>query len=249
MIINIASVNHSKPLLKYCEKGGEIIHSNKSFGNSEEIYLQMQKQEAFNTKCLKKTFHASIRIAPEDKGKLSIQDWIDISERFAKKIGFENNIYAVYIHEENTSKEHIHIVASRINDNNKAIENGYTKYKSMDFSREIEEEYMLRKVDRKLEKFKNKEVFIYQNKRTQKLQEIITSEMKTSKSMSNLTYQLKKKHGIKTKIDKGIYFTDKKGVQKKGSKIHKNLSLKGIHKFLKRNNIAKHNENTEEREL
>ncbi len=249
MIINISSVSHTKSLLAYCEKGGEIIHSNKSFGNSEQIHLQMQAQEALNTKCLKKTFHASIRIAPEDKGKLSIQDWIDISERFAKKIGFENNMYAVYIHEENTAKEHVHIVSSKINDENKSVKNNHTKFKSMDFSREIEHEYNLRKVTRKLEKFKAKEVFVTKDHRIQSLQRIITSEMKTSKNVDDLIINLAKIHGIKTNIGKGISFTDKQGVKKKGSEIHKNVSIKGIHKFLKRNNIAKQNENTEEREL
>lgn len=249
MITKIETVNHLQKVLIYCEKGGEIIHSNKTFGNSEEIYQQMQAQEALNTKCLNKTFHASLRISPDDIGKLSTQDWIDISERFAKKIGFENNLYAVFIHEENTVKEHIHIVASRINDDNKAIGNDYTIYKSMDFSREIELEYNLIKVARKLEKLKANEMFITQNHRTQTLQKAITSELKTSKSMDDLIINLEKKHGIKTKKGKGISFTDNQGVKKKGSEIHKSISIKGIHKFLKRNNIAKQNENTEEREL
>lgn len=249
MIINISSVSHTRSLLKYCEKGGEIIHASKSFGNSDDIYHQMQEQEAFNTKCIKKTFHASIRIAPEDKGKLSIQDWIDISDRFAKKIGFENNIYAVYIHELGTAQEHSHIVSTRITDENLAVKNNYTKYKCMDFSREIENEYNLRKVIRKLEKFKAKEVFITKDHRTQTLQKIIISEMKSSKDLNELIINIENKHGIKTKVGKGIYFTDNHGVKKKGSEIHKNISIKGIHKFLKRNNIAKQNENTEEREL
>ncbi len=249
MLINFMTIGHSKSLLSYCEKGGEIIHSNKSLGDSDQIYLQMKQQEALNTKCMKKTFHASLRIAPEDKGKLSIQDWIDISERFAKKIGFENNIYAVYMHEENTAKEHIHIVATRINDDNKAVDNNYTKYKSMDFSRDIENEYSLRKVTRKLEKIKAKEVFITKDHRTLTLHKIITSEKKKSKDINDLITNLKRKHGIRTKVGKGIYFTDKQGVKKKGSEIHKTLSIKGIHKFLKRNDIAKHNENSEDIDL
>ena len=121
MIAKLQSISYTSNALSYCEKGGELLISNKCLGNASQIFEQMKEMEKRNDRCEKKAFHIKIRIAPEDKGKLNNQDWIDISEGYAKKIGFQNNMYATYIHEEGSEKEHIHIVASRIMDNNLAV--------------------------------------------------------------------------------------------------------------------------------
>lgn len=114
MITKLQSISYTKNALAYCELGGDLLYSNSCFGNHQDIYLQMKEHELLNEHCKKKTFHIKIRIAPEDKGKLNTNDWIDITKKYAQKIGFSDNPYAIYIHEEGTEKEHIHIVASRI---------------------------------------------------------------------------------------------------------------------------------------
>ncbi|PNW27212.1 relaxase/mobilization nuclease domain-containing protein [Formosa algae] len=138
MVAKLQSIPYLKNALEYCERGGELLCTNKCIGNSSDINAQMEKNNSMNDRCINHTFHIKIRIAPEDKGKLNTQEWVDISNDYAKKIGFQNNPFAVYIHEENSDKEHIHIVGSRIQSNNLAVEDGYTHYKNMDFCREIE---------------------------------------------------------------------------------------------------------------
>lgn len=231
MIAKLQSISYTSNALSYCEKGGELLISNKCLGNASQLFEQMKELEKRNDRCEKKAFHIKIRIAPEDKGKLNNQDWIDISEGYAKKIGFQSNMYATYIHEEGSEKEHIHIVASRIMDNNLAVPDSFTHYKNLDYCREIEKKYDLRKVERKLEKFKAQEQFIPTDKRSTDLKEAIFSAISISDSIEDIVFHLKNQN-IKTKIGRGISFIDKNGVNKKGSEIDRKLSLKGIEKLL-----------------
>ena len=234
MIAKLQSISYTSNALLYCEKGGQLLTSNECLGNANQIYGQMKELENRNDRCVKKAFHIKIRIAPEDKGKLNNQNWIDISEAYANKIGFQKNMYAVYIHEEGTEKEHIHIVANRIMENNLAVPDNYTHYKNLDFCRDIEKQYDLRKVERKLEKIEIQEEFIPTNKRSVDLKEAIFSAIAVSDSIEDVVFHLKNDE-IKTKIGRGISFTDRNGVSKKGSEIDRKLSLKGIETLLSYN--------------
>lgn len=245
MITKNQSINYTKNALLYAERGGELLHSHKCFGDAQTIYHQMKENEAFNTKTIKKSMHIKIRIAPEDKGKLSTQDWIDISQKYALKIGFHNNPYAVYIHEENSEKEHIHIVASRIKEDNKAVSDSFTHYKNMDFSRQIEAEYNLRKVKRKLEKIRKQEIFKSSDKRILKLKELIEKAINISDNLPDFIFHLEQQ-GVKVKKGRGISFIDKDGAKFKGSQIGRKLSLKNIEHSLQYNQQIKR-ENQQEK--
>ncbi len=231
MIAKLEPISYLRNALAYCERGGELIASNRCIGNSAQINSQMEQNNMLNDRCIKNTFHIKIRIAPEDKGKLNTQNWIDISSSYAKKIGFKNNPYAVYIHEENTNKEHIHIIASRIKLNNLAVNDSYTHYKNMDFCREVEKTYKLRQVKRVLEAVKQQEVFIKNDVRIIPLEAKIASAIKQSDSFEDFEFHLKNM-GVKTKKGRGISFIDEKGVYIKGSSINRKYSLKGIEKLL-----------------
>jgi hypothetical protein len=231
MIAKLESISYLQNALMYCGKGGALLMSYKCIGSSSDINAQMQKNNNHNDKCIKHTFHIKIRIAPEDKGILNNQNWIDIANDYASKIGFDENPFVVYIHEEGTEKEHIHIVASRIMDNNLAVKDNYTHYKNMDFCREIERQYKLREVQRALESVKSKENFIRQDHRIQPLEEKIASAIKQSDSMYDFIFHLKNM-GVKTKTGRGISFTDETGVYFKGSDINRKYSHKGIENLL-----------------
>jgi len=238
MIAKLQSISYFQNALSYCERGGEILTANNCLGSSTAISQQMEKNNNLNDKCLKNTFHIKIRIAPEDIGKLNTKDWIDISNEYANKIGFQHNPYAVYIHQEGTEKEHIHIVASRIMANNLAVKDNYTHYKNMDFCREIEKKYDLRDVKRTLEAVKNKELFLKQDHRILPLEEKITTAIKQSDSLDDFVFHLENM-GVKTKTGRGIGFTDEKGVYFKGSDINRKYSLKGIEELLSYKNQEK----------
>lgn len=216
--------------MAYCERGGELIYSNLCFGKHEDIFLQMKQQEALNSRCEKKTFHIKMRIAPEDKGKLSTNDWLSIAKSYANKIGFKNNLYAIYIHKEGSSSEHIHIVSTRIKNNNLAVSDSYTHYKNLDFCREVEIKYNLKKVKRVLETIKEGVVFQSSAKRTENISTAIEEAIEISDNMNDFIFHLLNR-GIKLKKGRGITFIDKDGVHIKGSKINRKYSLKGIEKM------------------
>lgn len=231
MIAKLQSISYLSNALSYCERGGELLHTNQCFGAASDINLQMEKHNHFNDKCLKNTFHVKIRIAPEDIKKLNTQDWIDISIEYAKKIGFADNPFAVYIHEEETEKEHIHIIASRIKSDNKAVKDNYTHYKNMDFCRAIEEKYNLRKVSRVLEVLKKKTSFVKDDHRILPLELKIKKAINQSDSIDDFVFHLDNM-GIKTTLGRGIGFTDEKGVYFKGSDVNRKYSLSSIKNML-----------------
>lgn len=228
MIAKLASISYCKNALVYCEKGGELLTTNKSLGNAKQIYDQMQLNNSSNDKCINHTFHVKIRIAPEDKGKLNSQDWIDISSSYAKKIGFNNNPFAVYIHKEATDDEHIHIVGSRIKSDNTAVSDSFTHYKNMDWCREIEKKYKLRKVARVLEAYKAKKLFENEDLRTDALRKIVIKAINQSDNMADFKFHLKNSK-VDVKIGRGISFKYDKVVIK-GSKLGRAFSLSGIKK-------------------
>ena len=54
MIAKLESITYLQNALAYCERGGELIASNICIGNSTQINSQMEKNNAFNDKCIKK---------------------------------------------------------------------------------------------------------------------------------------------------------------------------------------------------
>jgi hypothetical protein len=238
MIAKLESISYLKNALAYCERGGSLLYTQQCIGNSTDIFSQMEQNNSLNDKCLKHTFHIKIRIAPEDQGKLNTNDWIDISNEYAKKIGFQQNPYAMYIHEEGTANEHVHIVSSRITSKNVAVKDNYTHYKNMDFCREIEKKYKLREVKRVLESLRKEEIFTSEDKRIVSLEEKITVAIKQSDSLDDFVFHLENM-GVKTKTGRGIGFTDEKGAYYKGSDINRKYSLKGIEDLLSYKNQEK----------
>ncbi|SCY00593.1 Relaxase/Mobilisation nuclease domain-containing protein [Nonlabens sp. Hel1_33_55] len=238
MIAKLQSIHYTTSALLYCERGGELLTTNKCLGNGREIAKQMLLNNSFNDRCEANTYHIKIRMAPEDKGLLNNQDWIDISHIYATKHKFEDHMYAVYIHEEGTESEHIHIVASRIGENNLAVSDSFTHYKNMDFCREMERKYKLRKVERVLEKAKNKEVFQRNDKRMKPLEKKIKIAIGQSDHLIDLEFHLKN-IGVTLKIGRGISFKDEDGVYYKGSSINRSYSLKGIKELLSYNQQEK----------
>jgi len=240
MITKIESISYTKNALEYCERGGELLMQHKCFGLSADVYQDMLENNTLNNRCTKPTFHVKLRPAPEDAGKLNNQQFIDIAEKYAKEIGFHNNPYAVYIHEEYTQKAHVHIVASRIKSDNTAVSDSFLFYENLEFSAKVEKEYGLRQVERP--NYKNKVIdatpFVSKDKRKIALVENIESAIKFSDNIEDFVDLLKVKD-IKVKLGRGIGFTDADGVSFKGSALGRQFSLKGVTSQINENNDFK----------
>lgn len=232
MIIKNQSISHTFNALSYCEKGGELIYTHKCLGSTQEIFDQMDRINRQNQRCHKPTFHVKMRMAPEDFGKLTIQEELDILKRYTEKIGFDKNLYAIYIHKEGTPEQHFHIVASRILENNRAVSDSFYKFKNNDFCREIEEEFGLRKIERGLEKVR---------KAKDSLKEVILHCLDQSLDIEDFIFELSQ-YNIKVRLGRGITFEDEKGTLYSGSSIDRNLSLMLIEsRFYNREQIAGEN--------
>lgn len=238
MITKIESISYTKNALEYCERGGELLTQHKCFGKSTDVYIDMKENNSLNEKCKNPTFHIKIRPAPEDCGKLNNQQFVDIAESYANEVGFQNNPYAVYIHEEGTDKEHIHIVASRIKTDNTAVSDSFLFYKNLEFSKNIEMEYGLRQVKRPNYKEKETVPFVSNDKRKLALVKSIESAIQFSDNMVDFIDLLKVKD-IKVKLGRGIGFTDADGVSFKGSALGRQFSLSSIRGQINENNDFK----------
>jgi len=227
LIAKTESINFTANALAYCERGGEVLYQNQCFGNAKDLAAQFKERHAYS-QSTKPTYHAKIRIAPEDKGKLNTQEWIDIANKFTEQMGLDKNPYSVFIHEEGSDKEHIHLVGSRLLENNLVASDSYTHFKCMDFCREIEAEYNLRKVRRKLEAFVAGVEFESSDKRLISLRRKVDNAIDFSDSMDDFIFHLKN-NGVKTIKSRGISFV-MDGIKVKGSKLGREYSLKNIEK-------------------
>ena len=68
------------------KKQAEVIYYNQCFGNKKELIRQFVEVSKLNPNVSKPVFHASISLAHQDAGKLSIQDKIDIAQQLAQAI-------------------------------------------------------------------------------------------------------------------------------------------------------------------
>jgi hypothetical protein len=228
VICKINTITHAKNALDYCEKGGELLHSNKTYGSAKEINSQFRDVHALKPKIKEKSIHAIISFNPEDRA-LNKGEMIDIVDKYAKKIGFDNNQYAVYLHEDK-AHTHLHIVANRIGYDRKLVSASYSHMKSLDFSTEMEKEYSLLKTKRPT---KGKD-FIRDNKHNETLKLAIDECLKKSKNLDELGKNLKEQYSVTMHKGRGVSFMYQEGsntaVKTKGSAIGREYSLKGLEK-------------------
>jgi hypothetical protein len=90
----------------------------------------------------KPVFHCSLSAAPEDK--ISAERWLDIAADFVKRMGYENSPWVAIRHHD-TAIDHVHIVASRIDNDGSYVPN-QEKKRSQTVCRELEKEYDLRQL-------------------------------------------------------------------------------------------------------
>src|SRR5665213_4048803 len=80
------------------KKQAQVIHYNQCFGTKKVLIRQFIEVSKLNPKVSKPVFHASISLARQDAGKLSMQDKIDIAQQLARQFDFENKQYVVITH-------------------------------------------------------------------------------------------------------------------------------------------------------
>ena len=116
-------------------------------GFSEKL-LRFEKLSRLNTRTRTNTLHLSLNFSPDDK--LNAQTLQKIAADYMERIGFSEQPYLVYQHKD-TAHPHLHIVATTIKTNGKAIYlHNIGKTKSEPARKAIELEYGLVVANRKV---------------------------------------------------------------------------------------------------
>jgi hypothetical protein len=124
-------------------KGPELLGGNMRGETSRGLATEFGDWRALNEDVTKPVFHCSLSAAPDDK--ISAERWLDIAADFVKRMGYENSPWVAIRHHD-TAIDHIHVVASRIDNDGSYVPNHQEKKRSQAVCRELEKAYDLRQL-------------------------------------------------------------------------------------------------------
>lgn len=127
-------------------KEGKILFSNRIIQNpdgSHNMYFNMRSFEPYleaNKRTEKPVLHISLNPHPGDK--LSDNQLSDIAQEYMDKMGYGNQPYLVYKHED-LDRHHLHIVSVRVDETGKKLNDSFEKRRSEEVRKYLEEKYKL----------------------------------------------------------------------------------------------------------
>ncbi len=125
---------------------GKILFSNRIIQNTDGSYNMFFNLKSFepyldaNKRTEKPVLHISLNPHPDDK--LTDEQLSDIAQDYMDKMGYGNQPYLVYKHED-IDRHHLHIVSVRIDENGKKLNDSFEKRRSEDVRKELEQKYKL----------------------------------------------------------------------------------------------------------
>jgi hypothetical protein len=157
VVAKISSSNNLYGALSYNQikvdnNHAKVIFANRIIENADgnyDIHSCLQSFEPYllaNKRTEKPVLHISIN--PDPKDKLSDEQLVEIAQIYMQKMGYGNQPFIVYKHED-IERKHIHIVSTRVDENGKKIDGNFERNRSMDICRKIEQEYGLVPADQK----------------------------------------------------------------------------------------------------
>jgi hypothetical protein len=139
---------------KVQQKKAELIHAGNFLQLPEEMTFReklgrFEKQMKLNQRAKTKVIHISLNFHPDDAKKLSPELLKQIADEYMQKIGFGDQPYLVYRHDD-AGHPHIHIVSTMIRkDGSRINTHNLGKDLSNRVRKELEKKYDLTKADRK----------------------------------------------------------------------------------------------------
>ena len=157
MIAKISSSNSLYGILSYNqikvdEDHAKVIFASKMIENADgnfDMHGCLKSFEPYllaNKRTEKPVLHISLN--PDPKDKLSDEQFCDIAQIYMQKMGYGDQPFIVYKHED-IDRKHIHIVSLRVDENGKKIDHNFEHRRSMDISRELEQKYGFIPADQK----------------------------------------------------------------------------------------------------
>lgn len=137
---------------KVNEQQGKVLLSNRMFESEDGIFSIRRCMECFDMhlpadlKTEKPIIHISLNPHPDDV--LSDNQLADIAKEYMDKLGYGNQPYMVYKHED-IARHHIHIVSIRVDETGKKINDKFEHIRSKQITRELEQKYGLHPAEKK----------------------------------------------------------------------------------------------------
>ena len=131
---------------KINEAQGRLLTTNRIYNDGSGKVDIGKAMEGFHTflppqmKVEKPVVHISLNPHPEDV--LTDAELQDIAREYLEKLGFGNQPYLVFKHED-IDRHHLHIVTVRVDENGKCISDKNNYYRSKQITRELERKYGL----------------------------------------------------------------------------------------------------------
>ncbi|MDD4992807.1 MAG: conjugal transfer protein MobB [Paludibacter sp.] len=139
---------------KINEGKGKLLVTNKVFDNGTgkiDIHRVVEDFKCYmppQVRTEKPVIHISLNPHPDDK--LTDVELADIAREYMEKLGYGNQPYTVYKHED-IDRKHLHIVSIRVDENGKCLNNAYNFHRSKAITRELEQKYGLHTAERQRE--------------------------------------------------------------------------------------------------
>ena len=121
----------------------EILMFNQCYGSAKELIQQFNEVRQLNPRLSKPVLHITLSLAPGEQ--LHREKLIEMCQDCATDMGFENNQY-VAIHHNDTSHQHLHIVANRIGFDKRTVGDSYNFQKIAAYCRRMELKFDLAQV-------------------------------------------------------------------------------------------------------
>ena len=137
---------------KVDEEQGKVLFSNRMFESEDGNFNIQRCMESFemhlpqDIKTEKPIIHISLNPHPDDK--LSDEQLSEIAQEYMDKLGYGNQPYIVYKHED-IDRHHLHIVSLRVDENGKKLNDKFEHRRSKDITRELEAKYGLHPAEKK----------------------------------------------------------------------------------------------------
>ncbi|MEJ7821158.1 MAG: relaxase/mobilization nuclease domain-containing protein [Chitinophagaceae bacterium] len=212
----------------------EVLLFNQCYGNTKELIQQFNEIRQLNSKLCKPVLHITLSMARGEK--LEKGSLINMVQDCANHFGFYNNQF-IAINHNDTTHQHLHIVANRIGFDKKTVSDSNSYKKMAAYCRQMEVKYNLKQV-LSPKRFLNKE--LRQIPRVDARKEAIKNDIQNALLVSKTYPDFERELNLKNyQIIKarGIAFIDNKGVYIKGSSV--GYSLATIEKILQQSPVQK----------
>ena len=137
---------------KINKEEGKLLATNRIFNDGSgtvDIHRAMEDFLRYMPSAMrteKPVIHISLNPHPDDR--LTDTDFQNIAREYLEKLGYGNQPYMVYKHED-IDRHHLHIVSIRVDENGKCLNDRNNFHRSKAITRELEQKYGLHTAERK----------------------------------------------------------------------------------------------------